>query len=465
MANKWVSFVKEWASKHGTNYSKAVANAECKAEYHQSNPKVAKKRGRPASKKEEEIMIVPKTKKVKVSKVKVAKVAKVAKVQKKIGGVVGEETLKEALIRQATTATPTLIAPEVASSPVVAVKAKRKYTKKIKDVPAIGAGLPLSEIKSYYVTPQGGQLSDDEGETDTEDNSDDEEDNPLAHPHFWDGHQWIPIPHHPPAGLEDDEILEGEGRRGGGIYYDKNGCEVYTGGCSPCLEDYDMIIKHLVSHITDPNEPVDPRDYNQTIHFIKRVKAMKGGVLALMKQSETGYPLFGGMDTPRPNHSDSDFRSIKDLTPLWNERRMKTLRVRNIEKDIADGMFANDDALLRQRMREKRELIKDLGYAPVDFDAVAYRNARGEMVYGRPPAGKGWESKPTPSGNQWLDVIANTGHDLGKAHPFGKVVNPFDAGMKFGEKVVAPALMKTKLGNPKTGIFSKKFWTIKKKHH
>ena len=79
--------------------------------------------------------------------------------------------------------------------------------------------------------------------------------------------------------------------------------------------------------------------------------------------------------------------------------------------------------------------------------------------------GRGWEEKPAPSGNAFLDTITSVGHELGKAHPASKYVNPFDAGFKFGEKVVAPALMKTKLGNPKTGIFSKKFWTIKKKHH
>jgi hypothetical protein len=36
-------------------------------------------------------------------------------------------------------------------------------------------------------------------------------------------------------------------------------------------------------------------------------------------------------------------------------------------------------------------------------------------------------------------------------------------GEKLGEKL-GNAMMKTKLGNPKTGIFSKKFWTPKKHH-
>jgi hypothetical protein len=66
------------------------------------------------------------------------------------------------------------------------------------------------------------------------------------------------------------------------------------------------------------------------------------------------------------------------------------------------------------------------------------------------------------SGNQFLDVIANTGHQLGQEHPASKFgLNPFDMGFKVGEKL-GNAMMKTKLGNPHTGIFSKSFWTPKK---
>jgi hypothetical protein len=156
-------------------------------------------------------------------------------------------------------------------------------------------------------------------------------------------------------------------------------------GCAPCLKDYDMIIKHLLEHITDPKEPIDPKDYDQAIHFIKRIRRMKGGVLRLMRQNQTAVPLLG-------NH---------------------------------------------------------------------VMDSRGNMVQ---VGGKGWEEKPAKSGNAFLDAITTLGHEAGKAHPASKFVNPFDAGFKFGEKVVAPALMKTKLGNPKTGIFSKKFWTPKKHH-
>jgi hypothetical protein len=68
----------------------------------------------------------------------------------------------------------------------------------------------------------GGAYSD-EGETDNEDDSDDED---LAHPHFWDGQQWVPVPPLPAGmnALEGDEII------GNGYYRMKNGCALYTGG-------------------------------------------------------------------------------------------------------------------------------------------------------------------------------------------------------------------------------------------
>ena len=66
----------------------------------------------------------------------------------------------------------------------------------------------------------GGAYSD-EGETDNEDDSDDED---LALPHFWNGQQWVPVPPIQMNALEDDEII------GNGYYRMKNGCALYTGG-------------------------------------------------------------------------------------------------------------------------------------------------------------------------------------------------------------------------------------------
>jgi hypothetical protein len=331
--------------------------------------------------------------------------------------------------------------------------------------------------------------------------------------------------------------------------------------CGPCLEDYDMIIQHLLSHITDPNEPVDGKDYDQAIHFIKRIRAMKGGVLQLMKQKDTAYPTLGGMmrqratglfrrkggamsggvgtddegetdhednsddeeednplahphfwnghefvpvpnmappaglegdeilegeglrrrrmrggmdRTPRPDGNGRKFNYSEHTAKLQALKASRVARVKylkQLRKELFDrGSYGSDLEKINKEIDQIEKLLGiEIGAIPPDFVDVDDEDwdAPPKPKQGGAPdkKGKGWEEKPASSGNAFLDTITAVGHDLGKAHPAGKYVNPFDAGFKFGEKVVAPALMKTKLGNPHTGIFSKKFWTIKKKHH
>lgn len=47
------------------------------------------------------------------------------------------------------------------------------------------------------------------------------------------------------------------------------------------LKNYGMVLKHLEGHITDPKEPIDPRDYLQSNKIIKEIKKIKskGGTL------------------------------------------------------------------------------------------------------------------------------------------------------------------------------------------
>lgn len=161
--------------------------------------------------------------------------------------------------------------------------------------------------------------------------------------------------------VSDDEIISRINKKGKVVHL-KTRDDIMRGGRhSDDVDNYSMIINHLVEHISDPSEPVDPRDYDQAIHFIREMRRAKGGAELYSRE-------YGG------------------------------------------------------------------AYTPVN------------------------------SGNQFLDVIAQTGHELGQSHPGGKILNPFDLGEKLGEKL-GNAMMKTKLGNPKTGIFSKHFWTPKKRHH
>lgn len=44
------------------------------------------------------------------------------------------------------------------------------------------------------------------------------------------------------------------------------------------LENYGMMLKHLISHIADPNEPIDPKDYAQSKIIIDAIKGLKEGI-------------------------------------------------------------------------------------------------------------------------------------------------------------------------------------------
>lgn len=44
------------------------------------------------------------------------------------------------------------------------------------------------------------------------------------------------------------------------------------------IENYDMILKHLMEHITDPKEPIDPRDYKQVKVLIDAIKKEKAKI-------------------------------------------------------------------------------------------------------------------------------------------------------------------------------------------
>jgi hypothetical protein len=245
--------------------------------------------------------------------------------------------------------------------------------------------------------------------------------------------------------LPDEKDVLWEKYIGGktGKGYDMEGGAV----CEPCLADYDMIIKHLLEHITDPKEPVDGKDFDQAIHFIKRIRKMKGGYFRIGSRSfgKKHGGAYGDDDEGETDHEDNS--------------------------DDEDGLMGDDiieegDENPNFYPAQPYEMPIDPNQAQIDAEADAlFGGLMRRMMMRRMRGGAGWEEKPASSGNAFLDTITSVGHDLGKAHPASKYVNPFDAGFKFGEKVVAPALMKTKLGNPKTGIFSKKFWTIKKKHH
>jgi hypothetical protein len=152
------------------------------------------------------------------------------------------------------------------------------------------------------------------------------------------------------------QLKKAEGWRGRGYDMEGGAGDYDAEHADEMVDNYSMIINHLVEHISDPSEPVDPRDYDQAIHFIREMRRAKGG-------AEYYSPRYGG------------------------------------------AMYGGD-----------------LG-----------------------------------------DDLRKGLHEIGK--PFSILgVNPASTGFDLGRNVIAPAMMKTKWGNPKTGIFSKSFWTPKKHH-
>ena len=112
----------------------------------------------------------------------------------------------------------------------------------------------------------GANGDDDEGQTDNEDDSDDEQN--LAQPHFWNGNAWVPVPQLPPAGLEDDEILEGEGLKGGHWTLGE------VGHLKRELKNYENIAHHLGQHLSEKGAK-DPKDSMGFSHFSREAERIK----------------------------------------------------------------------------------------------------------------------------------------------------------------------------------------------
>lgn len=174
------------------------------------------------------------------------------------------------------------------------------------------------------------------------------------------------------------------------------------------VDNYSMIINHLVEHISDPSEPVDPRDYDQAIHFIREMRRAKGGA-----ELYYGGMMPAGAPPPPPPRSDAGRRVFH--TP---------------------GLLE----LMEQFLRPAGAVPEDIRQAIIDGRNV-----------------------PRLHGGDLGDDLRKGLHEAGK--PFSILgINPGSSGFDLGRNVIAPAMMKTKWGNPKTGIFSKSFWTPKKHH-
>lgn len=99
---------------------------------------------------------------------------------------------------------------------------------------------------------------------------------------------------------------------------------ITTGKGIEDINNYSDVLKHLTSHITDPNEPIDKRDYKQAIEMINAIKKQKSNKLLSSKNkiSNNNINMSGGkieihhyhhmIHYPK-NENDSDSDSDSDM--------------------------------------------------------------------------------------------------------------------------------------------------------
>ena len=99
---------------------------------------------------------------------------------------------------------------------------------------------------------------------------------------------------------------------------------ITTGKGIEDINNYSDVLKHLTSHITDPNEPIDKRDYKQAIEMINAIKKQKSNKLLSVKNkiSNNNINMSGGkieihhyhhmIHYPK-NENDSDSDSDSDM--------------------------------------------------------------------------------------------------------------------------------------------------------
>ena len=252
--------------------------------------------------------------------------------------------------------------------------------------------------------------------------------------------------------------------------------------------DYAEMLKHLTSHIIDLKEPVDPRDYSQSIHLIKRLKKLKGGgpaasrigrdirrtLVDLVADPQDQFPELG----PRPYNRHAAERYDERLRQRRQERRdqeeaaIYRERVRQEFANLAAQQAAERQAE-RPRRRDRRLPFQAFHrdrrrrVVPAELVEALDLPSADAVVVGRPamatasvsPAPRGADETPLATarkigGNFW-DAIRKIGHTVGSKHPVAKYgFNPFDIGFDLGNKVIAPALMKVFPPRRKGGTLS-----------
>lgn len=120
----------------------------------------------------------------------------------------------------------------------------------------------------------------------------------------------------------------GRPKKGKGLEYDDSSDE------EDDIKTYGDLLEHLVKHIKDPKEKIDPNDFKQAIELIKKIKSKKGGTIKGRGDKEKNYT-----DKPFPK----DFSSMR-------EKARERHRIQRNEQAEKSEKLANRTEIQRQRL-------------------------------------------------------------------------------------------------------------------
>jgi hypothetical protein len=239
------------------------------------------------------------------------------------------------------------------------------------------------------------------------------------------------------------------------------GAELYSqevGGAVPLhapkpsdvLSTYDDIVHHLLGHITNPNDPVDPRDYDQAIHVIKQIRKLKGGAELYSQEfggarnykKETNTQMMARRRSnveKRTHDNEITKQRHANRTPEQKERERARKQVNSVKLEIRRAEAAGQPT---EELKERLETA-----------LVRFANAKASIAELSDALAANPDVDPLDEfdigeleafeGAGFLDFIRDVGHSVGSKHPASKFgLNPFDLGYKLGHDVIAPALMR-----------------------
>jgi len=173
-------------------------------------------------------------------------------------------------------------------------------------------------------------------------------------------------------------------------------------------EDTSKVLKHLISHITDPKEPVDKRDYKQSKMLINDIMKMKMKGKGIDNNSDSESSSDGSSDSDNEGNSDNEDKNnvnyiVQSVIFDKNKYDIKSSRKWLKENGYKSSKVDIEPNTLRFRQLDPKKMEKEgytkyrnkkLGKSGISL-VISYKGAEGGAIifFGRDitkkPKGKG----------------------------------------------------------------------------